>query len=143
VEHNFRGLQIAIVYDDPPDLIEVRVRANNGQFGGDIHAYASPDAVQRFADTIHGFPQGSTDTRDFTFGDFGPELAGGAVSFQFTCTDRAGHAAMALRMESAEPSHKPQTATFLIEFEPAGLDRFVHQLRALTPRGGHAQLPAA
>jgi hypothetical protein len=143
VELDFRGLQIAVVYEDPPDLIEVRVRASNGQFGGDVRAYAPPDAVRRLADTIRGFPETAADQREFALGDFGPDLAGGAVSFNFTCTDHAGHAVVALRMESGEPSREPQTARFFFEFEPASLDRFVGELRVLGPRSGHARLPAA
>lgn len=143
MEDGFRGLQIAIVWDDPPDLIELWVRAGNGHFGGDVRAYAAPDALQALADTVEGFPLDPTDVREFTVGAFGPQAAGGAAAFRFRCTDRAGHVAVELRMESGDPPDTPQTASFSIEFEPAGLDRFVRELRGLGLGRGHALLPAA
>jgi hypothetical protein len=143
VEDGFRGLQVAIVWDDPPDLIELQVRAGNGRFGGDIRAYAAPDAVHALADALDGFPRDSTDVREFSLGTFGPDTAGGAASFRFACTDRAGHAAVNLRLESGESPNQPETACFSFEFEPAALDRFVRELRELIPRREHAVLPAA
>ena len=143
MEDGLRGLQIAIVWDDPPDLIELWVRAGNGRFAGEVRAYAAADAVQALADTVEGFPRDPTDAREFTVGTFGPDVTGGAASLRFFCTDRAGRAAVEFRMESGEPPNRPQTASFSFEFEPAALDRFVRELRELMPRRGRALLPAA
>lgn len=139
----FRGVQIAIVWDDPPDLIELWIRASNGHFGGDVRAYAAPDTLQALADTVEGFPLDPTDVREFTVGAFGREAAGGAASFRFRCTDRAGHVTVELCMESGDSPDRPQTASFSIEFEPAGLDGFVRELRGLELGRGRALLPAA
>jgi hypothetical protein len=143
VEHDLHGLQIAIVWDDPPDLIEVRVRASNGFFAGDVRAYAAPDALGALADAIEGFPRASTDLREFSLGGFGPSVAGGAVSLRFTCADRAGHAVVELRMESGEQADRPETVRFSFGVEPASLDRFVRELRQVVPHGGCAVLSAA
>ena len=136
------GLQIAIVYDDPPDLIEVHVRASNGRFGGDVLAYERPGALTRLADTLDGFPESSSDAREFILGTFGPGVAGGAVAFAFTCVDRAGHPGVTLTMESGDDRNEPETARFSFRFEAASLDAFVRELRQLRPRSGRVELSA-
>lgn len=128
------------MYEDP-DLFEVLIRASNGVFGGEISAYTERDALARFAETISGFPRTPADRRSFSFGSFGPTYAGGAAALELLCTDSAGHAVVAVRLESDHEPGPAERAELRIPVEAAAVERFALELRSLEPGRGVALLP--
>ena len=85
------------------------------------------------ADVLIGFPVNVVDTREVTFGAFGPESGGGAMAVKLTCIDRAGHCRLRLELESDPLQREPhlERVELIAAFEPSALDRFVEQMRAL------------
>ena len=72
------GFQFEVIYDDN-DVLEVRVSAWNGEFGGKADVYVAIGQLEETAEKLKGFPSDPSDRREFIFGDFGPKSAGGGV----------------------------------------------------------------
>jgi hypothetical protein len=122
------GLQVTYLYHDL-DMVEVSIAADNGRFRATADVYVGRGELQQAADTLRGFPATSQDTREVTFGSFGPGTAGGAVRLEFFCKDLAGHTAFRAIMEEDYPERESaQCATLLVDFEPAALDKFLREL---------------
>jgi hypothetical protein len=126
-----RCVRLAYRYHDV-DLVELTASAWNGKFGGSARLYVGHGELADAAETLIGFPVNTEDTRDVTFGSFGPESGGGAMFLKFSCVDRAGHCQLQLKLESDPILQSPLECVELISgVEPAALDRFVEQLRIL------------
>lgn len=127
-----RCVQLSYRYHDV-DLVELEVFAWNGSFGGSTCLYIGQGELAETAALLAGFPVGLQDRRDVTFGKFGPEFAGGAMSLNFSCIDGAGHCQLNVSIEAAYESRDllAQRVEMLCAFEPAALDQFVEQMRAL------------
>lgn len=125
------GFRLEVIYADV-DIIEIRVSAWNGSFGGATDLYVAVDGLSKIATKLGGFPKNPADVREFTLGAFEREFAGGAVSMKFYCIDQAGHAYVESRIESDTESAKVwQVATLVMPVEAAAVDRFVEDLRQL------------
>lgn len=125
------GIRLEVIYADP-DLIEVRVTAWNGAFGGATDLYMNIGGLEEVAVRLAGFPKNPADMREFILGAFGREFAGGGVSMKFYCIDCAGHAYIESRIESdTESARVWQAATLVMPVEAAAIDRFVEDLRRL------------
>jgi hypothetical protein len=140
------GLRFEVVYD-APDLIQVRISAWNGGFGGTADVYVGIESLNELAKKLNGFPRTVTDIRDVTMGDFGPRSAGG-VGMKFHCVDGAGHAVVEARIDSGDLSGQPrQSASLTIPVGASAIDSFVEELRRVgRERAGIARLeglPAA
>jgi hypothetical protein len=131
------GLQFTYLYHDF-DLIEVRIVAQNRRFGGTADVYEGTGELLEAAALLSGFPIDPTDKREFVFGAFGSESAGGAVRLELFCKDLAGHAAIRAKIESDSrqitnggngTDEVAECATVYLDFEPASLDRFLADLR--------------
>lgn len=133
------GLWIAYRWHDI-DVLEVKIKASNGEFSGLAQAYINHDDPRKAAEILEGFPRTSSDTRTLSFGTMDPEFAGGGALLRFFCTDGSGHAAIEVQMMGgAEPmlnrwSRPPQTAHFFANIEANAIDDFVRELRAFDPR---------
>lgn len=128
------------------DLVEIIASAWNGEFGGSTRLYVGHGELAGAADLLLGFPESVEDTRELTFGTFGTEFGAGAMALSFSCTDRAGHCLMLLKIESDPIIQKPplQRVELLGAVEPAALDLFVEQMRTLdSSLRGSAVLPFA
>ncbi len=128
------GFQFEVTYKDK-DLMKVRVSAWNGTFGGTAVAYLGIGQLEEFAATLEGFPRSPSDTREITLGAFGPEWAGGGVSMQFYCADRAGHAYVESKIESDDVDKQGRTIESVVlslPIEAAAVDSFVEELRQLS-----------
>jgi hypothetical protein len=82
---------------------------------------------------LAGFPVSLEDKREVSFGAIGPKFAGGAMTLQFACIDRAGHCQLHVTME-ADFERRDLVAErvgMLSVFEPAALDQIVGQMREL------------
>jgi len=125
-----RCVCVAYRYHDV-DVAELNVSAWNGGFGGSTGLWVAQGELGEAADLLAGFPANLEDTRELTFGAFGPEFAGGAMNLKFSSIDLAGHCRLHLRMES-NYEHRESLAErveLLGAVEPAAVDRFVEQVR--------------
>lgn len=81
------GFQFELLWND----VDVfRIRAANGDFGGTAEVYVPIGGLAEAAKKLETFPRHPSDERVLQFGQFGPELAGGAVSLRFYCKGAAG-----------------------------------------------------
>jgi hypothetical protein len=115
------------------DVVELRVSAWNGSFGGSTCLYVGQSDLADAATLLLGFPNAVDDKREVTFGAFGPKLAGGAMELQFSCADGAGHARLDVTIEADYEGRDSRTERVELTsaFEPAALDQFVGQMREL------------
>jgi len=114
------------------DAVEIHASAWNGNFGGSTLLWVAQGQLAEIADAISGFPANVGDIREVTLGAFGPQFAGGAMSLSFSCIDLAGHCNVMIIIEAEfGKSSATERAEILGRFEPAAVDRFVEELRAL------------
>jgi hypothetical protein len=128
---NDPGFQFQVIHKDV-HLLEVRISAWNGSFGGAADVYVGLDELKETAVKLQKFPLDPSDVRELTFGDFGPKSGGGAVSMRFYCADGAGHTCVDTMVESDyDSSGKSQSVSMAVMIEPAALDSFVKELAQL------------
>jgi hypothetical protein len=125
------GLRVEAVYDDP-DLIELMVRAWNGEYGGATGLYVSIGELSETASRLRGFPATLTDRRVVQWGAFGSDTAGGGVEMRFVARSDGGGAIVDVRMESdGAKTGGLQAALVRLELEAAAVDTFAAALRQL------------
>lgn len=111
------------------DVLELRFIAENADFRGTAAVYVGTGTLHEAATTLSGFPKNHLDKRGITFGAFGKQFAGGAVSLSFYCRDLAGHATCTATIESAYDNNEVAgSATVCVDFDPASLDEFLVNL---------------
>jgi len=129
------GFQVAVIWGDA-DVIEIRVTAWNGLFGGTADVYVAIGKLGKIAAQLEGFPKNPSDVREVMFGAFGPKYAGGGVSMRFYCVDGSGHASVDSTIEADyEQKVKTQSAVLSLRVEAAAVDSFVEELRRLNAEG--------
>ena len=135
------GFQFEIIYKDV-HLLEIRISAWNGTFGGVADLYVGLDVLKEAATKLQKFPRDPSDIREVTFGGFGPKSAGGGVSMRFYCADRAGHTYVDSKIESNyDLAGKAQSVIMTLTVEPAAVDSFVEELGRLSAdQAGRAYL---
>jgi hypothetical protein len=135
------GFELDVIWQDQ-DLLEVRVSAWNGSFGGVTALYVGNGQLEEIAKVLSGFPKDPSDVREIDLGKFGREFAGGAASMKFYCADKAGHAYLKSKIESdSESAGVVQCAVISIPIEAAAVDSFVEALRQMErDRAGSALL---
>jgi hypothetical protein len=135
------GFQFEVIYKDD-HLLEVRISAWNGTFGGAAEVYVGIDQLKETATKLQRFPLDPSDVREVTFGGFGPKSAGGGVRMRFYCADRAGHTYVDSRIESDyDSAGKAQSVIMTLTIEPAAVDSFVEELGRLgADQAGQAYL---
>jgi hypothetical protein len=125
------GFQFEVIYK-AEGLIEVRISAWNGAFGGTADVYVGIGRLQETAASLKGFPGHPSDTRELILGAFGPEWAGGGVSMQFYCADASGHAYVESKIESGDKRGRSIESVILsLPIEAAAVDSFVDELHRL------------
>ena len=75
-----RSVRLSYRYHDV-DLVELTASAWNGEFGGSTRLYVHHGQLVDAAEILIGFPANFEDTREVTFGAFGPESGGGELAF--------------------------------------------------------------
>jgi len=137
------GLQFRVLYRDR-DLVKVRATAWNRAFGGATDVYVGTGQLGEVAEQLRGFPTGTADNREVMLGAFGAESAGGGMSMQFRCGDRAGHAYVETKIDSDwDSEHQVQSAALWLLIEASAVDSFVEDLRRLDQgTGATARLTA-
>src|SRR6185312_7221671 len=94
-----RCVRLAYCYHDV-DIVELRVSAWNGSFGGATRLYLAQGELADTATLLAGFPVDVKDKREVTLGAFGPDCAGGAMALRFFCRDRSGHCRLHITIEA-------------------------------------------
>jgi hypothetical protein len=123
------GLQFQVIYYDQ-DLIEVRVSAWNGSFGGSANIYFGMGELEQIAAGLRSFPINPADRRDIQIGDSLSHLGGG--SMRFYCVDGAGHAHLELKINSRRNNvGVVESVAMSLALEAAALDVFVEELHNL------------
>ncbi|MDX1996343.1 MAG: hypothetical protein SF066_01385 [Thermoanaerobaculia bacterium] len=128
------GIQISRLWSDD-DVVELRILVSDGVSSFSNKAYVGQAALEEsvssldvFKDHVHG---GLFDLR---FGEFGPEYASGAFHARFHFPE-PGRLFVSSEQESefVEFAKKEvaSRATMFIRSEPALLDRFVAEMRAV------------
>jgi hypothetical protein len=136
------GLGVYIIYQDS-DVVEVRVCAWNGKFGGATDAYIGTGDLREAAKKLQGFPTDRSDTREIVFGAFGPDSAGGAVRIRVSCTDASVHLSARVEIESEyDEAGAFESVALVLPIEAAALDGFVAELGGLGTGREEAHLAA-
>lgn len=121
-------LILRVVYEDPPDLIQVEARIVAGDWSGITWAYTSPISLGEEA-------RGLLDWTVRLSGEFaleaGADTGIGWLSVRWYAIDRAGHLACHIQIATREESSRPEGVRRLaLEFltEPGLVERFARQL---------------
>jgi hypothetical protein len=77
-----RGIRLEFLWNDA-DIVEVRVSAWNGLFGGSADIYVGIGELAESAEKIKDFPLSPSDKRTLEFGAFAPKAAAGAATLSF------------------------------------------------------------
>jgi hypothetical protein len=135
-----REIRFEFLWNDA-DIVEVRLSAWNGLFGGSADIYVGIGELAETAAKLEGFPRDPSDKRTLEFGSFAPKAAGGAAMLSFYCRDSAGHASVEVKIESDDRERIPAQSVLLVAaIEPAAVDSFVSDLRRLEADHGTAFL---
>ena len=129
-----KGFQFEVIYRDN-DMLELRVTGWNGAFAGKTNVYVATGELEETAAALRGFPTNPADSRQTSFGNFGPKTARGGVRMCFYCSDGTGHSHVEARFESDyNSSGKAESALFVLPIEAAAMDLFVDELYNLGQR---------
>ena len=127
-------LQLSVIYEDLPDLIEIRVRVVHGEWSATSTAYVSPSFPAESGEAILQWI--SAPTRQLGI-EAGADTGIGWIALQFYTIDHAGHARCAIRLASKTRTNDPrpaETSRFAIEFptELGLIESFGRQCIALS-----------
>jgi hypothetical protein len=131
------GLAISKIWFDD-DMIEVQVKACDGTSQFSIKAYVSYPSLDELTTKLESFRLAvHGGLLDFSMGEFGPEYVNGAFHgrFHFVSPSKL---CITCRMESEFFSfggkNVASSATLHLITEPALLDRFIEQFKALNAK---------
>lgn len=125
------GIKFELIWYDN-DLLNLRVSAWNGGFGGVAEIYEAIGDLQTAAANLRGFPNNPGDQREIVFGNLDRKFAAGGVKLRFHCVDGAGHAYVEATMDANyETGGTIQTVVLAMPVEAAAIDEFVHELQKL------------
>jgi hypothetical protein len=135
------GIEFQLIWHDN-DVLNLRVLAWNGDFGGVVKIYEGVGNLHVVAAHLREFPNNPGDRREIVFGNFDRKCAEGGVSMRFHCVDGAGHAFVEVSVDSNfQRGGTIQTAVPAMPVEAAAVDVFVRELERLeSERSGTALL---
>jgi hypothetical protein len=127
------SLELRVVYQDLPDMIELEARVRSGEWSARSRAYASPDFLGADAERLIAWarnPQGP-----FRL-DAGADTGIGWLVLDFYTIDLAGHARCAVTLATGGTSRDARPAEtwrFAIEMntEPGLIERFGRECLSL------------
>ena len=131
-------LIVKLIWKDA-DIVEARMSAWNGQFGGTVDMYLGYGVLGEFAEALDGFPRTAGDKRDFQLGDLDNDGSGGALLSLHT-VDLAGHIAATLTLVTGTRLGPNQEVTLQSSIEAAAVDRFVSELWTMCDEVGSVAL---
>ncbi|HEY3930517.1 MAG TPA: hypothetical protein VGL89_19245, partial [Candidatus Koribacter sp.] len=125
------ALKAAVIWSDA-DVIELRISAWDGRFGGVADVYIARGGISKAAAQIAGFPTTISDTRELQFGAFGRDSAGGGARLRFYVQGGAGHTFVEIHIESDyNRSEGADSVSFRTHVEASAVDIFVQELQEL------------
>jgi hypothetical protein len=135
------GFELQLIWHDN-DVLNLRISAWNGAFGGVAEVYEAIGDLQAAATQLRGFPNSPADRREVIFGNFDRKFAAGGVSMRFHCIDRSGTAYVEATIDAKyETGGTVQTVVLAMPVEAAAVDKFVEELERLeSNRSGTARL---
>ena len=137
------GLNLRIVYEDLPDLIEIEVRVLSGDWSGVARAYTGPSSLAEEARSLLAWSR--RPVGEFAL-DAGADTGIGWVHLRWYAVDLAGHLACHVQLATSKAMDRPESARLALEFpvEPYALEQFAHQIIAIVETlAGEAVLPIA
>ena len=131
MDDNF--VQLHVVYEDLPDLVELAVSVRHGGWSAQSTAYDSPSAFEEDARRLLEWVSSPVGTLQVTAG---ADTGTGLVALRFYVIDRAGHARCAVTLatrELARDARPEETRRFAIEVptELGSVERFARECAAL------------
>jgi hypothetical protein len=126
-----KSLIISYAYHDV-DILELRVSAWNGCFGGTTNLYVGRSELDTIVEAIEGFPIDPADEREVTLGGFGTHFAGGATRLRFYCKGGAGHGMVEIQIEG-DPAGGTvsESVTMKAPVEAASIDLFLPEMKLI------------
>lgn len=125
------GVEFQINWSDN-DVLQLRVAAWNGLFGGVAEIYEGIGDLQAAATQLRGFPNSPADEREVAFGSLDRKYAGGGIDMHFHCVDGAGHAYVEITIDSnCETGGTIETVVMTVAIEAGAVDVFVEELALL------------
>jgi hypothetical protein len=132
------GIEFQLIWHDN-DVLNLRVSAWNGDFGGVAEIYEGVGDLHVAASNLRGFPNNPSDRREIVFDR---KCAAAGVSMRFHCVNGAGHAYVEASVDSNyQRGGTIQTVVLAMPVEAAAVDIFVRELARLeSDRSGTAFL---
>lgn len=125
------GINFQLIWHDN-DVLNLRVSAWNGSFGGIAEIYEGIGDLENAASNLHGFPRNPSDKREVTFGNFDRDCAAGGIKLRFHCVDGAGHAFVEATIDAHyDTGGTIQNVVLAMPVEAAAVDEFVRELQRL------------
>jgi hypothetical protein len=131
MDHDF--LQLRVIYQDLPDLIELNVRVMYGEWSASSTAYTSPSFFTKIGPGLLRWVKAPDEALRI---EAGADTGAGWMVLQFYTIDRAGHARCAITLATNSRTNNPrlaETSRFAIELptELGLIERFARECIAL------------
>ena len=126
-------LRLAVVDEDPPDLIELRVRVSHGERSAESTAYASPEFLSESGRAILDWVESPNNPLKI---EAGANTGIGWMVLDFYTIDSAGHARCAVELATKTRTDEPrpaETSRFVVELptELGLIERFGRECLAV------------
>lgn len=127
-------LTIRLVYEDPPDMIQVEIRVSADGWAGVAWAYVAPDMLAQETSGLLEWlerPRGEFAIKAFE------DTGDGGMTLRWRVADKAGHLACHVRISDCPHGTWDEMGRLLNEeilTHPAQADRFARHLRSLANR---------
>ena len=127
-------LQLRVIYEDMPDLIELGVRVVHGEWSAVATAYTSPSFFIEKGQTLLRWVEAPNEPLRI---EAGADTGIGWMLLQFYVIDNAGHARCAITLATKTRTNEPrpaETSRFAIEFptELGLIERFARECTAIS-----------
>src|SRR4051794_18637122 len=99
------ALALIVVYEDPPDLIEVEARVVHGEWSGIARAYAGPSSLVEEAGGLLAWSR--RPAGEFSL-ELGADTGIGWVHLRWYAVDLAGHLACHVRLATRAVGVRPE-----------------------------------
>jgi hypothetical protein len=126
-------LQLHVIYQDLPDLIELHVRVIHGEWSASSTAYTSPSFFTKIGPELLRWAKAPEEALRI---EAGADTGVGWMVLQFYTIDRAGHVRCAITLATNARTNHPrpaETSRFAIELptELGLIERFARECIAL------------
>jgi hypothetical protein len=127
-------LQLRVIYEDPPDLVELGVRVIHGEWSAVATAYTSSSFLADNGKTLLRWVEAPSEPLRI---EAGADTGIGWMVLEFYTVDHAGHARCAITLPTKTRTNEPrpaETSRFAIEFptELGLIERFARECIALS-----------